>query len=68
MIDILKSLRPQKGKITLKDGIADLDVPEEFRYLDAADSRQGARGPVGKSARLRDRLARDADPGAFLFR
>ena len=40
MIDILKSLRPQKGKITLKDGIAELDVPEEFRYLDATDSRK----------------------------
>lgn len=40
MIDILKSLRPQKGKIILKDGIANLDIPEEFRFLDAADSRK----------------------------
>ncbi len=40
IIGILKSLRPQTGKITLKEGVADLNVPEQFRYLDATDTRK----------------------------
>ena len=40
MVGILKSLHPQKGKISLQGGIADLDVPEDLRYLDPADSRK----------------------------
>ena len=39
-VETLRSLHPQKGKITLKDGSADLDLPEQFRYLDAGDSRK----------------------------
>lgn len=38
--EILRSFRPQEGKIALKDGLADLDLPGQFRYLDAADSRK----------------------------
>ena len=37
---LLKSFHPQKGKVTLKDGVADLDLPDQFRYLDATDSRK----------------------------
>ncbi len=33
-------MRPQGGKITLKDGTAELNLPGQFRYLDAADSRK----------------------------
>ena len=40
IIGILTSLHPQTGKITLKDGVAELNVPEQFRYLDAADARK----------------------------
>ena len=40
VVGILKSLRPQTGKIILKDGVADLNVPESFRYLDATDARK----------------------------
>ena len=38
--DILRSFHPQQGKITLKDGIADLNLPDQFRYLDAGDSHK----------------------------
>ncbi len=37
---ILRSFQPQAGKITLQSGLADLDLPEQFRYLNAADSRK----------------------------
>ena len=40
VIDILKSLHPQTGKITLSNGVAELNVPAQFRYLDAADARK----------------------------
>ena len=38
--DILRSFHPQQGKIPLQGGTADLNLPEQFRYLDAADSRK----------------------------
>ena len=38
--NILRSFRPQEGKITLQGGLADLDLPGQFRYLNAADSRK----------------------------
>ncbi len=40
IVGILKSFHQQTGKITLKDGVADLNLPDQFRYLDATDSRK----------------------------
>lgn len=36
----LATLKFQQGKISLPDGIATLDLPPTFRYLDAADSNR----------------------------
>ena len=36
----LPKLNFQKGKITLSNGLADLDVPDNFRFLDAQDARR----------------------------
>lgn len=38
--NLFNSLQQRTGKITLKDGIAELDVPPQLRYLDPADSRK----------------------------
>ena len=35
---LLVSFKPREGRITLPGGIATLDLPENFRYLDADDS------------------------------
>ena len=37
---IVRSFRPQQGKIALSGGLADLNLPAEFRYLNAEDSRK----------------------------
>ncbi len=37
---IAESLQPKHGKITLKDGLVTLDVPEQFDFLDAGDARK----------------------------
>ena len=36
----LPKLNFQKGKITLSNGLADLDVPDNFRFLNAQDARK----------------------------
>lgn len=38
--DLLGSLTPQLGTIELLDGVARLEVPEDFRYIDAEDTRK----------------------------
>ncbi|MGC3989805.1 MAG: DUF2167 domain-containing protein [Chthoniobacteraceae bacterium] len=35
---IVSSLRPQKGNIVIGNGVAKLNVPEQFVYLDSADA------------------------------
>src|ERR1700677_2920427 len=37
--NIVKNLKYQHGTITLQDGLATLNVPPEFSYLDASDAR-----------------------------
>ena len=37
---LLASLSPQTGRIELPNGIARLEVPEDFRYLDPADTEK----------------------------
>jgi uncharacterized membrane-anchored protein len=37
---LLASLNPQAGLIELPNGVARLEVPEEFRYLDPADTQE----------------------------
>ena len=39
-VQTLRSLNYQRGKITLKNDLASLDVPEAFRFLDANDARK----------------------------
>ena len=36
----MPKLNYRQGKITLSDGLAELNVPENFRFLDAADARK----------------------------
>ncbi len=37
---VIRSLHYQRGKITLKNNLATLDVPDTFRFLDADDARK----------------------------
>lgn len=49
----LASLNPHSGTVTLKNGLAVLNVPENFRYIDGAESRrllvQGWGNPPGSA-------------------
>jgi len=38
--DLIGSLNPQVGTVELLDGVAQLEVPEAFRYIDAADTQK----------------------------
>ena len=39
-LEIWESLSPQRGEVELPNGVATLTVPEEFYYLNAADSEK----------------------------
>lgn len=40
MLKLLESLEPEQGEVTLPNGIAKLNVPEDFYYLGAADAKK----------------------------
>ena len=47
-------LHYRQGKITLSDGLAELNVPENFRFLDAPDARKVVVGVWGNPPQVAD--------------